>query len=515
MRRTRLLLAVPALALAVLAVWPLAGLLGHGLAPDALDWLAGPYVQATLRVAAWQAILSTLLAFAVAVPLAWLHHRHAIRAPRLQLALLAAPFVMPVFVVVFGLQLTVPQLLAAGGALGAVVVAHAYYNAGFTARMLAAQLDARPRRLEEAAQVLGASPAQARRRVALPLLAPGVAAIALLVFLFTFSSYGTVLLLGADKVRTLETVLSAQVGLDPDPARAAALGLLQLACNAVLLLGALLLRRRPLPAEPARPRPRAFVATALTWGATLLLLAPLAAVLVGGFRLRGAWSLAPWQALLESPGGFDLGNAVGVSLLYAVGSTALALLLCACIAYGARSLPTWLRRAAEATASLPMAASPILVGLGFLLAFGRSSPLPITGTLWILLLAHTVVVFPFVARALLPAWDARDLRLEQAAATLGAPPRSIAARLHLPLLARPLAAAAGFSMTLSLGDFGASVMLATTDTAGLGLWIARLDGPFDPLLHARAVALAGLLAVLAALALVAVERAALPRRPNA
>src|SRR4029077_3926385 len=111
--------------------------------------------------------------------------------------------------------------------------------------------------LEEAAQTTGASPLAAFARVSLPLLLPSLGAVDLLVFLFTFASFGTVLLLGAGgQVRTLETVLYTKVNeIFPEYGQAAVLGTLQLALNGLLLGAYLLLRRRlvRLPAEPKRP----------------------------------------------------------------------------------------------------------------------------------------------------------------------------------------------------------------------------------------------------------------------
>ncbi|HEX2022453.1 MAG TPA: ABC transporter permease subunit, partial [Candidatus Thermoplasmatota archaeon] len=189
-----LLLAPPALLLAAFYAWPLAQVLADAT-PDAWAWIGTPYVRSRLSTAALQAALSAALALALALPLAWLHHARRIPWGRAQMALHAAPFVLPVFVVVYGLQRAVGpggllddavglDLLGWLGPLGAVVIAHAYYNYGFAARVLRATLDRRPRRLEDAARALGAPPRDAFLRVTLPLLLPSILAVALLVFLF-------------------------------------------------------------------------------------------------------------------------------------------------------------------------------------------------------------------------------------------------------------------------------------------------------------------------------------------
>lgn len=524
------LLAAPAGILVVLFVTPMALVLVNAGDGAAWKWASEPYARNTLAIAMDQAFRSTLLTLAIAIPLAWFYHTRRVPGERLQLALHAAPFVMPVFVVVYGLQAILGtggwlqgktggvDLLAWLGPMGAVVLAHAYYNYGFAARLLHAALERRPHRLEEAARTMGASRSVALWRITLPLLMPTIGAVALLVFLFAFASFGTVLLMGGKEVRTLETVLYGKVNqIFPDYAEAAVLGVLQLVLNGLLLAEYLLLRRRTLrlPREPPRhPRRAGPAAQTVAWIAVALGLAPILAVLVGGFRLSGHWSLDPWRSLLSHPQGFDLANALGMSLFYAVTAGAIALLLCGCLAYGSRGLATWPRRAVEAVASLPLAASSALIGLGFLLAFGPSliftlgeARYSFAYTPWIVLAAHVLLVFPFAARVILPAFESHDIHLDDAARMLGAPPRDVARRIHWPLMRKPLLVAAGFCIALSLGDFGASTILSTTDTSGIAVWTNRLDGAFNPILHARATALAGLLGILAAAAYLLVERA--------
>ena len=519
---TALLLTLPAAVLAVAFAWPLLNVLASATA-QGWAWVGSDYPVSRLRIAAAQAAVSVLVTFALAIPLAWLHHSRRIPASRLQLALHAAPFVLPVFVVVYGLQQTLGaggwldaaigfDLLGRLGPFGAVVLAHAYYNYGFAARLLHATLERRPRRLEEAAAVLGAPPRLAFLRTTAILLGPAVLGVAVLVFLFAFASFGTVLLLGGGEVSSTETLIYQQLGgVFPRTDRAAALGTLQLVLNGALLLGyALLQRRVRLPAEPQRIAPAASTSRrVLAWATVAVGLAPALAVLLGGFRVDGHWSLEPWRALTQDNhaghlAGFSLVRALTVSLGYALATVALALLLTILVAYAARRLGR-ARAIADALAGLPLGASSLLVGFGFLLTFGAGAVFDLRAWPGLVVAAHTLVAFPFTARVLLPALQSIDSRLDEVAASLGASPFAVAWRVHRPLLAAPLAAAAGFAAALSLGDYGASLLLMRPSTMSLAVWTLRHDRPFDPLAHAQAVALAGLLAVLAAGALVAAE----------
>ncbi|HLF16619.1 MAG TPA: ABC transporter permease subunit [Candidatus Thermoplasmatota archaeon] len=501
---------------------------------DAWRWLADDYARSRLAIAFQQAGLSVLLTLAVALPMAWLHHARRIRGSRLLLSLHVAPFVMPVFVVVFGIQAVLGRngwlegatgldLLGAVGPLGAVVIANAYYNIGMASRLLHAALERRPHRLEQVAATLGAPPRHRLLRVTAPLLLPPMLAVALLTFVFCFGSFGVVLYLGQGEVDSVETLLYDNLsGAFAHEDRGAVLALLQMAVQLTVLAVYFLLQRRAarLPAEVEREAPRAGPAlTALAWVAAAAAVAPLLAVLTEGFKVGGVWSLGGWRTLLDSGAdghlsGFTVAGALRWSLSYAAASVALALLLTLLLAYGARRLGP-LRRVAEAIATLPLGTSSLVLGFGFVLAY-VGPPFFLQGSPLIVVIAHTLVAFPFTARVLLPALDGLDPRMEAAAATLGASPWARVLRVHVPLLRGPLAAAAGLAAALSLGDFGSSLLLMTDDTMGLSVWIDRHAGAhaFDPLARAQAKALAGLLMVVTLAVFLAFE-AVRPHRRKA
>jgi len=528
-RRTALLLlAAPVAFLATFFFGPLAVVLAAAPPGSAAwEWMGSDYVRGRVGGAVLQAALSVALTLLVAAPLAWFLHRRRVPWTRAQLAVHAAPFVLPVFVVVYGVQhalgprglsatLLGVDALAAVGPLGAVVIAHAYYNYGFAARVLHGTLERRPVALEEAARTLGAPPTSAFLRVTLPALWPAFAAVAVLVFLLTFASFGVVLFLGQGQVSTLETMLYQNLGgAFPREDRAAALGLLQLVVNVGLFAAYFGLRRRdlsvPLGAAarraPARRRDLALAAAFLA-----VALVPPLAVFAGAFRVGNEWSLEAWRAVWDAShprhlAGFDLPAVVARSLAYAAATVALALSFTLLLAYGSRAFPRRARQVLEGAAALPLGVSSLLVGLGLLLSFGAGSAFDLRESAALVVIAHALLAFPFAARLVLPALDLRDRRLDEAAATLGARPLDVVRRVHLPQLRGPLLLAAGLAAAVSLGDFGASLLLARDDTATLAVWIARMDAPFDPLRKAQATALAAILMLLAAMAYLVVERA--------
>ncbi|MEK6976488.1 MAG: ABC transporter permease subunit [Candidatus Thermoplasmatota archaeon] len=521
--------------LGVFFLWPM------GLAVQAAftsagawHWLADDYARNRIAGGVLQAVLSLALALAVALPLAFLHHRWRIPGSRLLLAVHAAAFVLPVFVVVAGLRETLGaggwldramgvDALSALGPWGAVALANAYYNAGLAAVLLHTALERRPRRLEEAAASLGAAPAAVWSRVSWPLLRPAAMAAALLVFLFCLGSFGVVLLLGEGRIDTIDTLLYANLGgAFPPEDRAAVLALVQITLQGLLLVGVLALERRAARnavAPTPRQRPSSAAATATAWILAALAITPAVAVLTGAFQVGGDWSLDAWRALTGGPDdghlyGFNLARAVGLSVGYALAAVVAALALTLLLGYAAKGTAA---RVTEVLAFLPLGTSSVVLGFAFLFAFAGRTWLPLIGSPWGIVAAHTLIAFPFVARTVLPALRSLDASLDDSAASLGASLPARIVRLHLPLLRGPLSVAAAFAAALSLGDYGASLILMTDDTMSIAVWIDRHGGPgaFDPLARAQSTALAAVLLVLTLACIVAAAALGPRRRPHA
>ena len=154
---------------------------------------------------------------------------------------------------------------------------------------------------------------------------------------------------------------------------------------------------------------------------------------------------------------------------------------------------------------LPLGTSAITLGLGFILALSRP-PLDLRASLLLIPLAHTLVAFPFVVRSLSPALRSIRPRLHQAAAILGAAPLQVARHIDLPLVGRALLVAAAFAFTISLGEFGATALLARPDYPTIPLVIYRFISQPGALNYGQALALSTILMVTTAFAMLAIER---------
>ncbi|WP_344604366.1 iron ABC transporter permease [Streptomyces glaucus] len=525
------LMAVPVAFFAVFFAYPVAAIVARGLRADGA-WhpgrigqvLAQSDVRHVLWFTTWQALVSTALTLLVALPGAYVFARFAFPGRQLLRAVVTVPFVLPTVVVGTAFL----ALAGRGGLLDelwglrldttvwAILLAHVFFNYAVVVRTVGglwAQLDPRQ---EEAARMLGASRLAAWRTVTLPALAPAVAAAALMVFLFTFTSFGVVQILGGPAFSTLEVEIYRQTSEIFDLSTAAVLTLVQFAAvGAILALHAWTVRRREtalrlVDASVTARRPRGAGQWTLLAGVlgtvAVLLVLPLA-VLVG--RSLDAPGLGYYRALTRQDGGTFLVPpiaAVGNSLAYAVAATVIAVLIggLAAAALTRRDAGRFVR-GFDALLMLPLGVSAVTVGFGFLIALDEP-PLDLRSS-WILVpLAQALVGVPFVVRTMLPVLRAVDQRLREAAAVLGASPWRVWREVDLPLVRRALLVAAGFAFAVSLGEFGATVFLARPDEPTLPVAVARLLGRPGDLNYGQAMALSTILMVVCAVALLVLER---------
>jgi thiamine transport system permease protein len=121
-------------------------------------------------------------------------------------------------------------------------------------------------------------------------------------------------------------------------------------------------------------------------------------------------------------------------------------------------------------------------------------------------LAHALIGIPFVMRAAGPALHAVDPRLREAAAVLGAGPWRVWRQIDLALAGRAILVAAGFAFAISLGEFGATTVLARADTPTVTVTIGRLLGRPGAESFGQAAAMSVVLMVLTSAAVFAADR---------
>ncbi|MFB6815369.1 molybdate ABC transporter permease subunit [Streptomyces sp. NPDC056347] len=243
-------LLVPALLGLAFLVVPLVALLVRAPWRGMPGQLTSPEVWQALQLSLLCATAATAVSLVVGVPLAWLLARVEFRGCGLVRALVTLPLVLPP--VVGGVALL--SALGRNGIVGTwldswfgvtlpfttagVVVAEAFVAMPFLVISVEGTLRAADPRFEEAATTLGASRFTAFRRVTLPLIAPGVAAGAVLAWARALGEFGaTITFAGNFPGRTQTMPLAVYLALQSDPEAAIALSLVLLAVSIAVLAG--------------------------------------------------------------------------------------------------------------------------------------------------------------------------------------------------------------------------------------------------------------------------------------
>ena len=495
---------IPAAFVVLFFAFPLVAILERGLTSEGGISLP-PGTAELLWFTTWQAAASTVLTLVAGLPLAWVIGRFRFRGRSLARALVLVPFVLPTVVVATAFLALLPAGYERG--IWAILAAHVFFNIAVVTRIVGGAWATIDPTSAEAAAVLGAGPLRQVREVTLPQLAPALSAAAALTFLFCFTSFGIILILGGPGRATLETEIYNRAARQFDLQAAAALSLLKLGAVAVVLAVASLLEARAGAAHTLtdessvlrRPtgRERIALATVLTVAAFVLVL-PLAVLLS---RSIGSWGalfqetpallVEPWQAAV-----------------YSLAFASLAALIA--LVVGGLAAVTLARRPAGAVDGfvlLPLGASAVMLGFGFLIAFD-TAPLDFRSSWWLVPVAQSLVAAPFAVRIVVPALRSIDPRLREVAATLGAAPARAWREVELPLAGRAFAVAAGFAFAIALGEFGATVFVARAEHPTLPVAIFRFLGRPGAENQGVAAALAVVLAGIAVCAALAAERLA-------
>jgi thiamine transport system permease protein len=491
-------------------------------------------ILTTLSFTFYQAALSTALTFILGIPSAILFSRFNFRGKSLLRALTAVPFMLPTVVVassfnaLFGDHgLFSSSIIPHPSSFSLILSAHVFYNTTIVIRIVGNALSRLDPKLEQSARSLGADTFRVWKNITLPLLRPSLLAAALLVFMFDFTSFGVILLLGGSNFSTLEVEIYLRVLKLPNLPLAALLSIVQLIFT--LIFSILYTRtisqvttqtnpRFSTSRPPKSIRERIFVFTVYCLLLTFFLLPLLSLPIRSLTRLeadrgqRGevqyGFTTDYYKELFVNRRGslFYVPpiQAAANSLGYASLTVILSLALGYPAAY-ALAKPTRLEKFLDPLIMLPLGASAVMLGLGFIISFGRSLASP-----WFVPIAHTLVALPFVIRTLQPALASIPERLRQAASTLGASPFRVWQTVDFPILSRATLSAATFAFTVSLGEFGATLLLTRPEYPTIPIAIQRFLSQPGGLNFGQAMAMATLLMLLTTFAILIIEKLRLP-----
>ena len=435
------------------------------------------YLLRVLIFTLLQAGLSTLISVMIGLPVARALARQQFPGRRLVIRLLNLPLALPSIVVIIG----VIEVYGTRGWLGGlfniyglqgILLAHVFFNAPLAARLLLSEFERIPAESWKLSAQLGFSSAHNWQRIEWPQIRVSLPGIALLIFLLCASSFAVVLTLGGGpRATTLEVAIYQALRADFDPARAAALAIVQLLlCVSLALIAqawggvmqgwpALRMGARRFDGQDAPSRAADYAIIAL---GLLLLLPPLAALTVSGI-----------VSLNLSPAFF---RSLATSVVLGASSAALAFLIVWPLAQRAVRSGAW-RRVSGLSVLAAWIIPPAVVATGwFILLIARADMTGLAPALVIVM--NGMMSLPFVYQTLTPALAREAEAHDRLCANLGIGGWTRFRLIDLPALKRPIGLALVMAFILSLGDLTAISLFGTQDLVTLPALIYRQLGTY-------------------------------------
>lgn len=541
------------MALAFLALffyYPMVTILKHAFVTDTgqitarhiIDAVASKYNQHLMVFTIKQALLSTVITLCLGFPGAYLLTKYQFPGKSVIKALSTVPFVMPSIIVILGFiiffgnngiinvalmrlfNLTEPPIRFLYSMTG-IMLAHAFFNFPIVIRIVGAAWERIDPGYEEMAAGLGASNIATFRRVTLPLLLPGIIASAALIFVFCFSSFAIVLVLGGARYATIEVGIYTLTKIMLKFDKASSLAIIQalfsltfmyLYIKTLDIYHAVGAERMTRPIEPKRLawRNMGWVEASLLVAYVILILivifGPMLSVVYSSFQYMSGnkilFGLKNYLQIFSTAYDPILGanplRSILNSLGFAISTVLIALPLALILAYITVQKRFKGKRLLDAVFMLPLGVSAVTLALGYARAF-NSPPLEFTGTALAIILAHSILAYPLAMRAIAAVWLKLDRRQVETAQSLGASRIQAFWRVELPLLRPGIIVGAVFAFAISIGEVTTTYMLYRPEIATMPISIFRFISSYN---FYTASAMGVILMAVCALAFFAIEK---------
>lgn len=430
----------------------------------------------------FQALLSTLLAVVLALPIATLLYRRKFFGSRVFQGIIAVPFLMPTIVVVIALddyqRFFRDSFDGFSAGLIGILVAHVFLNMGLIIRAVGSRIASLDEHQIEAAKLDGADGLRLWREIIFPQLSSTIAASSVLVFLYSATSFGIIRLLGGGSIETIETEIFVEALRNLDVAEASRLAFVQTVITLAAFAVSIRLGNISIDSDSGivRKLQIADIPLLVFSGIVVasLYLIPTSSIFIRAFSVDGAWSFQNFLNLAGT-GTRDLLN---ISVLEASGNSLRNMLIA--------SFVSMLIAMAVARASkdsqwlalpflLPLGISAVVIGLGYLVGFAGIPLLSDLRASWIIVpLSQVVIALPLAIRLLQSAFGSIPRELTESAQLDGAGDGQRLRLIELPLIAPAWRNVLAFVALISLGEFSAASFLATGDQATITTLLFRL-----------------------------------------
>jgi thiamine transport system permease protein len=523
----RWLWALPLTFVGVFFYWPMLRITALGFEGDWLETLVSPKYLEIIWFTLWQAGLSTLLTVLIAIPGAYLLYRRSFRGQRIVRALITVPFVLPSIVVAVGFTVfrNVHNFWIELGftflsnPVYWIIAAHIFVNYSIAVRTIGGVWATMDSEIEEAAELDGAGRLKTVLAISLQQLRPAIFSAAALVFLFSATSFGIVLVLGGARVQTIETAIYFAATQFLDLEAAAALVLVQTLITAFAFLVGSSLAKGTVGLEQVfegsrKPRVdlRDLPATIITVAVVLgLLVMPLLLVLIEAFSVGDGFGFTNFVNL-STRGARDLLN---ISLLDAALNSLRNMLVAATIAFTLGTAVSWLLartrfKFLDLLFLIPLGVSGVVLGFGFLVSFDAGW-LPLRSSWLIVPLAQALIALPLVIRLVYPALVSIGKEPIEQASLDGASSWQIWRFIESGMIRSVLLSAIGYAAIISIGEFGASSFLAYGSEGTIPTLLFRLISRPGEQNYGMAMAISAILIVFVLLVVMLLSRSSRPR----
>ena len=464
---------------------------------DAFNTLTNSSLRGVWWFTLWQALASTALTILIALPFTWAISRHTFRFAHALTRLITVPFLMPAVVVATGIKAIIPNAPVPG-----ILWAHVVFNVAVVVRMVSPQWGLLDHTLEDTAADLGAGRARTFVHVVLPHIRSSLRNAAAVVFLFCFTSFAVVAILGGISHRTIESEIFTQAVRLGDTRTATSLAVLQAIVILIVIRISGVGHHQNIENETVRVSNA--IRTSMKAPLVLAVVAPLfivvtpiVAVIIRSFTLHGHFTVNGYRWLFNGATetvGVNIPRTIFISLSFA-GLCAVATTIAALIISSARNKTSLV----PFITALPLSVSAVTLGLGLIVTF-NTWPINWRSQWWLIPIIHSVIALPLALRTVQPALQSIPLDLYDASSSLGASSWRTWRHIELPLVQPALIRAAGFSAAVSLGEFGATSFLSRSGTTTIPIAIGQLLGRPGDVPTQSAFALASLVVVALVLA---------------
>ena len=485
-----------------------------------------------------QSFFSTILTIMFGFPIAWVLGRYSWPFKSFLRSILTLPFVIPAIIAAMGfLTITGPYGLDIRTNESTwwftLILSHAWFNIALIIRFCEPVLSTLNPNLEEQLLLLpnGVTFYSRLKTLWIPILTPAIAAASCMTFVFSFTSFALVKWITV-RDKTLESTMaevSSSAGIQGYMESSSDIVLGASLIQFLVLLTSLWLmsvlqrnsRSKWQQANEKVAQSKNFKGWFILVPALFFVILPLISVIIGSLRVRDVnensssfkWSTEGWSEAFQGSYSFPpLSEALFNSLIYSCGTLIIAVPLGYALASTIHNLEEKnisLSKILEMYTMLPFALSAAMIGLGVMLGIIKLNPSAAYDFRFLPALAHIIITVPFVVRIILPALRSFDLSYDDNAKVLGINSFHRFLKIKLPLMRGSILVATVFTLAMSLGEFGASFIVArNSEWVTIPLLIDSLRGkPMkDPLTVPASNAVATVLMVITMILFLIVER---------